>query len=456
MIHVHLIGIGGTGLSGIAIVLLGDGYTVSGSDQILSPLAQAAQESGAKVYIGHNPDNVIGADLVIRSSAVPDDNVEVRAAKKAGIPILKRSAFLGQLMEGRQGIAIAGTHGKTTTTAMIAWMLTKLKQDPTFVVGGVIRNLKTNARSGTGPFFVIEADEYDHMFLGLQPTIAIVTNVEYDHPDFYPSPQSFHNAFHNFIKRIIPDGILIACGDDQGATQIIQKAANLDLRVFSYGLRNIQYSYYAINLVPLSTGGFTFDVFNGGKHLANFTLRLPGEHNVRNALAAVAVADQLGLPMNETAIAINEFRGVGRRFDIRGEVEGVVVIDDYAHHPTEIQATLSAARTRFPERNLWVVWQPHTFSRTKTLLNGFSKSFEGANHVVITDIYPARETIPSNFSAVHVAEAIEHPDVHLVHNLKDAINFLMQQLEPGDVLLVLSAGDAHEISDHVLEGYQYE
>jgi UDP-N-acetylmuramate--alanine ligase len=278
--------------------------------------------------------------------------------------------------------------------------------------------------------------------------------VEYDHPDFYPNPQSFYKAFQEFVERIDAGGILFACGDDQGASRLLKYASDLDIATYSYGLWSIQYSYFAYNLIPSTYGGYSFDAFRGEDHLANITLKVPGEHNVCNAIAVVAIADQLGLSMVETAQALSEFSGVGRRFDIRGEVNGVVVVDDYAHHPTEIRATLTAARARFPERKMWVVWQPHTYSRTKTLLNDFSKSFENADHLVVTNVYPAREAMPSNFSANQIEKAIRHSDVHFASDLTDAASYLLESLRPGDVLLVLSAGDAYKISNQVLEDYQ--
>jgi UDP-N-acetylmuramate--alanine ligase len=457
---VHFIGIGGTGLSAIARVLLESGLTVRGSDRQTSPLLQSLEAAGAQVFIGHRPENVQGADLVIRSSAVPDDNVEVQAAQAAGIPVLKRADYLGQLMAGRLGIGIAGTHGKTTTTAMIAWILTLLGKDPTYIIGGVSLNLGKNAHAGQGEPFVIEADEYDHMFLGLQPRIAVVTNIEHDHPDCYPTLADFQAAFLAFAQRVPADGVLIACGDDAGAAQLIQQAKAQGLRTVRYGLQNSQYACLAHHLAPNSYGGYTFDVIctvpppgSRGPHisLATLALRVPGEHNVRNALAALAVANEVGLPVDQAALALNEFTGTGRRFELRGEAGGVVVVDDYAHHPTEIRATLAGARTRYLHRNIWTVWQPHTYSRTRTLFADFITAFENADHVLVTEIYPAREAPPADgFSARQVVAAMSHKDARYVANLDEATALLTAALQPGDVLLVLSAGDADQISARIL------
>ena len=461
---IHLIGIGGTGLSAIARVLLESGYTVQGSDRQNNYFIEGLREAGAQVFVGHNPKNITGADLVIRSSAVPDDNPEVQAAYKAHIPVVKRADFLGQLMGGRMGIAVAGTHGKTTTTAMIAWILTALGLDPTFIIGGISINLGTNAHAGIGEAFVIEADEYDRMFLGLQPKIAVVTNIEHDHPDCFPTPEDFYQAFLEFVNNLTPGGVLVACGDDPGAARLVRAAAELGHPTLSYGRLNTQHTCLAHHLTPNTYGGFTFDVIcnstlrgNTDRRLSLVTisLQVPGEHNVLNALAALAVATQLELPLTETARALSEFKGTGRRFEIRGEASGVTVIDDYAHHPTQIRTTLSAARARFPGRPLWAVWQPHTYTRTRTLLDQFANAFKDADHVLMTDIYAAREAAPSDgFSTRQVVAAIQHDDIHYVPSLSQVAAFLLARLRPGDVLLVLSAGDADQISTQVLSALE--
>ncbi len=352
MAHVHLIGIGGSGLSAIARVLLESGYTVTGSDRQASPLARSLQEAGVQVFYGHRPENIAGASLVIRSSAIPDGNVEVQAARAAGVPVLKRSEFLGQLMEGRLGIAVAGTHGKTTTTAMTAWVISALGQDPSFIIGGVSKNLGANARAGRGRVFVIEADEYDHMFLGLEPQIAVVTNIEHDHPDCFPSPEDYHQAFLDFTMRLNAGGVLLVCGDDPGAVRLGREASEKGIRVVDYGIGDKGTVYQADDLVRNEQGGYSFVVRFRSQPMTTYllppipcSLQVAGIHNVRNALAVLAVAHLVGLPLAEAAQALGEFQGTGRRFDVLGEVGGVTVIDDYAHHPSEIRATLSAARS---------------------------------------------------------------------------------------------------------------
>ena len=460
----HFIGIGGTGLSAIARVLLESGYTVSGSDRSLSPMAKSLQAEGARIYIGHEAANVEGAQVVVRSSAVPDDNVEVLAALQKGIPVMKRSEFLSSLMDNHFVLAVAGTHGKTTTTAMIAWMLTCLGQQPSFIVGSVLNNLKTNARAGNGRAFVIEADEYDRMFLGLKPNLAVVTNIEHDHPDCYPTPEDFFQAFSLFASQVVKGGTLLVCANDAQAVRLAQLAEGRGQRVLSYAIREPGLKsygrpadYVADSLITDQAGGMRFDAYGslpGRKfelHPAA-SLRVPGKHNVQNALAAIAVAHQMQLSVEEACRALSEFTGTGRRFEVRGEVNGITVIDDYAHHPTEIRATLSAARLRYPASKLWVVWQPHTYSRTRILLADFSSAFEQADHVIVTDIFAAREQPPEDgFSSRQVVNAMIHADARLIADLAQVSVYLVDRLTAGDVLLVLSAGDADQVSLQVLE-----
>jgi len=442
MTRVHFIGIGGTGLSAIAKVLLESGYTVSGSDQEYSPLAQAVEAAGAKVFVGHQAANVNGADIVIRSSAVSDDNPEVLGAIESDIPVLKRADYLGSLMEDRQGVAIAGSHGKTTTTAMLAWVLTALDQDPTFIVGGVVSNLETNAHAGKAAAFVIEADEYDYMFLGLKPQIAVITNVEHDHPDIFPTPEVFRQAFLDFVRVLPPNGILLACGDDPGATDIMANAADAGYRVLSYGSESDQHDYFADNMEINHFGGFNFDLMREGKLVTQVSLQVPGDHNVKNALATLAVIDQMGLSVVNAAGAIVEFTGAGRRFQVLGDFAGVTLIDDYAHHPTEIRATLAAAKVRYPDRRVWAVWQPHTYTRTKTLFDEFAAAFGDADCVLVTEIYRSREPFDPDLSADQVVQAMDHPNVQFSGSLTDTTTHLRNNLRSGDVVLVLSAGDA--------------
>jgi UDP-N-acetylmuramate--alanine ligase len=462
--HVHFIGIGGSGLSAIARLLLESGYTVTGSDRIRSPLAQELADAGVPVEIGHSPENIHGVDLVVRSSAIPDDNVEVVAAESAGIPVLKRSQFLGRLLENKLAIAVAGTHGKTTTTAMIAWLLVQLDQDPSYIIGGTAKNLgDRNAHAGAGLAFVIEADEYDRMFLGLSPDVIVITYLEHDHPDCYPTPQEYYQAFREFLKRLQPGGKLLLAYDNL-ETRLLGAEAPKDALVQTFGT-GLEADYIAENLTVNTRGGYDYDAFwrpvEGEKTaLAHVSLQVPGIHNVRNSLAAMAVVHRFRLLgdtseyLQKAAHALAEFSGTGRRFDTQGEVDGITIIDDYAHHPTEIQATLAAARSRYSERRIWAVWQPHTYSRTHTLMDNFARSFTDADQVIVTEVYAAREKAQDfdNFSSAQVVRLMRHPAAQFCPTLDDASDYLLRQLLPGDVLLVLSAGDADQISQRVLSG----
>jgi UDP-N-acetylmuramate--alanine ligase len=462
MEHIHLIGIGGTGLSAIARLLLESGYTVSGSDQSISPLAEALQAAGIRIDRGHRAENVQGADLVIRSSAIPDNNPEVQAALKAGIPVLKRADFLGRLMADRLGIAVAGTHGKTTTTAMVAWMLSALGKDPSYILGGVSKNLGSNAHAGSGEAFVIEADEYDRMFLGLRFKAAIVTNIEHDHPDCYPTRQEYIQAFQDFVGLVPADGVLLMCTDDAEASRLLQIAQRNAQPAVGYGILPYDQSpkpAYTVESWSLNNkGGYSFEaVWYPGKHAAGASrarvdLQVPGEHNVRNALAALALADWLGLPLDLAAQALSEYRGTERRFEVLGEAGGVIVISDYAHHPTEIRATLAAARARYSQQEIWAVWQPHTYSRTQTLFDKFAGAFAEADHVVVTEVYPAREPVSADFSSRQVVAAMNHKDAHFEADLPAVAPYLLAHLHKGDVLVVLSAGDADKVCTQVLAG----
>lgn len=455
MERIHLIGIGGSGLSAIARLLLEMGYAVSGSDRAESPILRELAALGASIFIGHRAENVAGVDRVVCSAAVPQDNPEVQAARAAGIPILKRAELLAELMTGRSGIAIAGTHGKTTTTAMISWMLHTLKLDPTFIVGSTLTNLGVNARAGLGDFFVVEADEYDRMFLGLKPQLEVVTNVEHDHPDCYPTPDDYLQAFLDFVRLLPPDGRLVACAEDAGARRLLEEANRLGRYVAAYGLRpitedeRIEMDAFATIYHPNEKGGYTFTATVFGTSVT-VALQVPGKHNIYNALATLAAAAFLGVPLDEAAWALGEFQGTGRRFEVRGEADGVLVIDDYAHHPTEIRATLAAARARFPGQKIWAVWQPHTYSRTQALFEAFTQAFQDADEVLVTEIYAAREP-KQEFSARQVVEAMSHPAAHFIPTLTEARDYLLTHLAAGDVVLVLSAGDADRLSREVLD-----
>ncbi len=442
----HFIGIGGTGLSAIARVLVERGETVTGSDREDSPLAAGLRQADVKVTIGHAAGNVKGATQVVRSSAVGDDNVEVKAARAKGIPVYKRGDFLDNLLANQQVIAVAGSHGKTTTTAMLAWMLTALNQQPGYIIGSVAENLGANAAAGAGRLFVIEADEYDYMFLGLSPIIELITNVEHDHPDLFPTPENFEIAFRRFADRLQPDGALIACTDDPGAAKLAAYAKIQGKKVLTYAYSHEDADYRMTKLNSESGKGFSFTATRGAQELAQVSLQVPGAHNAFNALGALAVADQLGLNLTEAAMALADFRSTGRRFEVRGEPAGILIVDDYAHHPTEIRSTLAAAKARYPQRRIWALWQPHTFSRTLTLQNDFAAAFKDADRVLVSDVYPARETRPSGFDMRRFAKTIQHTNARFVPDFSVAKELLLAELQTGDVLIIMSAGDAINLS----------
>ncbi len=450
MKHIHLIGIGGAGLSAIATVLLESGHVVSGSDAHASPVTDQLAARGAKIAIGHRAENVARADTVIVSSAIPADNPELLAAKAQGIPVMKRSEFLGHLMSGRTGVAVAGTHGKTTTTALIAYLLLRADRDPSFIVGGVLSDLGVNARHGQGAPFVVEADEYDGMFLGLRPDVAVVTNVEHDHPDNYPTREAYAQAFEKFVALISDGGTLIACCDDPGAKAIGDIAAQNGTRLIWYGLKNGS-QWKAEDVQSNGAGGNDFVVTHDGKTVGLARNRLPGLQNVANSLAALAAADAVGVDFNTARNALTEFRGVGRRFEVKGEAKGITIVDDYAHHPTEIRATLAAARRRYAGRKIWAMFQPHTFSRTRALLADFAASFADADHVLVTDIFRSREAFDPAVNANDIVRQMTHPDARYLPTLAETTEALLAEMKAGDVLITLGAGDVNKVGEDVLK-----
>lgn len=418
---------------------------MTGSDQAVSPYSKALEDAGVPVRYGHRAENVAGADLVVVSSAVAEDNLEIVAARKLGIPVQRRNVFLGELTADSKTIAVAGTHGKTTTSGLIAWLLDQAGLSPTFIVGGLLEDFGSNARAGTGPHFVIEADEYDRAFLALRPSVAVVTNVEHDHPDCYPTPQDFQAAFREFADRV--QDLLVVCLDDPGAGML----APSGVARLTYGLGE-QADWRAEEIRLNAAGGSDFLVLRRGELLGLVRTRLPGVHNVLNALASMAVADNLGLAFADTRRALTEFHGAGRRFEVLGEAAGVWVIDDYAHHPSEIRATLAAARQRYSQSEVWAVFQPHTYSRTRALLEGFAQAFKDADHVVVTEIFASREPPDPTLSGRHLAERMAHRDVHFIPELPEAARYLQEHVQPPAVVVTLSAGDGNEVGRLLLEG----
>jgi UDP-N-acetylmuramate--alanine ligase len=449
--RIHLVGIGGIGLSAIARVLHGWGYKVSGSDRQPSALTATLAAEGMRIYAGHKADQVADADVVIMSSAVAEDNPEVAEARRRGVPVVKRDQFLPGLTAGKVTIAVAGTHGKTTTSAMIAWILVQAGLDPTFIAGGVLANLGTNARAGHGPHFVIEADEYDRAFLGLWPRVAVITAIEHDHPDCYPTFEEMRDAFARFAVQARASGVLIVGGEDGEARGLGETWRRIGGQAATFGL-GAGWDWRA-EQVKTETAT-SFEVWHTTRRLGGCALGLPGRHNVLNALAALAAADAIGVSFEVAARALSEFRGTARRFELKGEAGGVTVVDDYAHHPTEIRATLAAAKARYPGRTIWAVFQPHTYSRTVALIEQFATAFGDADHVLVTGIYAARESDTLGVSGADVAAQIRqsgHRDVEYVETLDGATAAVLEQARPGDVVLTLGAGDSYLVGEWVLE-----
>lgn len=447
-LRLHIVGIGGTGMSAIARVLLERGYMLTGSDRSPGLLADALARDGVTVYIGHDAAQIAGADALLVTSAARS-NPEIDAALKAGIPVYKRRDFLPALLDGLDGIAIAGTHGKTTTTAMTTHILREAGLNPGYIVGSVMANTGANAAAGTGRHFVIEADEYDHMYHGLTPSLAVITSAEWDHPDFFPTEAEMTASFVTFVGKIKPGGILIVNGDDPRTLALASHHAG---RTFTYGFNangDVRISEPAAGRDDRMT--FTISARAGWS--AQLRLAQWGKHNAANATAALLAAHYgANLAPQESAHALEGFKSTGRRFEVRGEAGGVTVIDDYAHHPTAIHVTLEAARMRYPGRRIWAVWQPHTFSRTQALLADYARAFSDADEVLVTDIYAAREAPVPGVDGESTAAAIaaQHPHARPSGSITDTADLLIEQTRPGDIVIVMSAGDAPRVGELLL------
>jgi UDP-N-acetylmuramate--alanine ligase len=450
--HIHFVGIGGIGMSGIAEVLLslGENFRVTGSDLKRSAITERLESMGATVWEGHATEQVDGADVVVTSSAVRPDNPEVIAARQRQIPVIQRAEMLAELMRlYRHGIAIAGTHGKTTTTSMIAHLMTGAGLDPAVVVGGRVASLGSNARMGRGQYIVVEADESDGSLLHLTPTIAVLTNVDTDHLDFFSGGiEEIKTCFATFANRVPFYGTVILCLDDENVQAVIPR---LTRRTVSYGLAT--QADVSARQVELSTSfGSEFTVRFLDKDLGRVQIGVPGIHNVYNALAAVAVGLDLNIGFEEIARVLGEFRGVERRFQIKGERGGVIVVDDYGHHPSEIKATLEAARTA--GRRVVVLFQPHRYTRTRDLMDDFARSFYKADILLVTDIYPASEDPIEGVTSRVLAEKIElfgHRHVEYIGGLSGAVQSLRNVVRAGDLVLTLGAGNITQVGDELLK-----
>lgn len=447
--QVHVVGIGGAGMSAIARVMLQQGFRVSGSDRELNDLTTGLQREGARIHEGEDAGRLGAARLVLVSSAIPEQNAELAAARAQRIPVVRRTDFIAGLMRDREVLAVAGTHGKTTTSAMVAHILQFAGREPGYIIGSVAPDLGNNAAAGRGAAFVVEADEYDHMFLGLRPDVAVLGSAEYDHPDCFPTHAAMLNAFRRFIALLPEDGPLIACLDDPAAAQLAGERQAQGLPVEGFSSRR-EATWQARHLHLRSDGCSEFEVLHGGSVAGTVSLRQPGEHNVRNALASLALARQQRVPFAVAARALATFRGTGRRLELRGAVDDVLVVDDYAHHPTAIRLTLAAARVRWPDHRVWALWQPHTYSRSQALQSAFVTAFADADELLVTDVYAAREDPLPGLDAATLTAALVHPRARHTPGAADALQVLLREVEGPALVLVLSAGDAPRIGERFL------
>ncbi len=449
--HIHMVGIGGIGMSGMAEILLLKDYKVTGSDATSGETIPRLKELGARIYIGHDAKNIEGADVVVYTSAVKaEENIETKAALKQGIPVIKRAEMLAELMRMKYGIGIAGTHGKTTTTTLAGHVVQDGGFDPTIIVGGKVHSFsKTNAVVGKGDIFVVEADEFDRTFLRLSPSLAVITNIEADHLDIYDNLDDVKQAFVDFANKVPFYGAVVLCLDDSNVRSIIP---DIDRRIITYGLT----PQAQIRAADIKADRFNtiFTVLNEEEKLGTITLKAPGKHNIKNALAAVAVGRELNIDFKAIKSGLERFEGVFRRFQLKTETNDIVVIDDYAHHPTEVQATLDAARNGWKDRRIIAVFQPHLYSRTQDLYKEFGLSFFDAEVCVITDVYPSREEPIEGVSGKLIADVAReygHRQVHYVADKRALPEKLNELAEPGDVVITMGAGDIYRYGQEFVD-----
>lgn len=446
--HIHFVGIGGIGMSGIAELLINLGYKVSGSDLNPSDITRRLEQLGGTVFKGHAAGQIEGADVVVVSSAIDDSNPEVKTALKASVPVIPRAEMLAELMRLKYSIAVAGAHGKTSTTSLVASVLAAGDLDPTVVIGGKLNSLGVNAFLGQGDYIVAEADESDGSFLKYSPAIAVVTNIDREHLDFYKDMADIKAAFLTFLDRIPFYGLAVLCLDNEAVQDLIP---GIRKRYVTYGI-NPQADLQARDVVSRGLQS-TFTLVYQGDFLGEVRLNLPGEHNVYNAMAAIAVGLELGIGFDRIKGALESAQGVQRRLEIKGSANGVTVVDDYGHHPTEIKTTLSALEQGWPGGRKWVVFQPHRYSRTQALYDDFVRSFYQADTLLVLPIYPAGEKPIAGVDSRELCAGIEshgHKDVRFVNSVDAAVELLAAELEPGDVLLTLGAGNVYLVGEQWL------
>ena len=446
--RIHFVGIGGIGMSGIAEVLFNLGFEVSGSDIAASPLTARLASLGIEVREGHDASHIAGADAVVVSSAIRADNPEVAAAREAGVPVIPRSDMLGELLRMKTGIAVAGAHGKTTTTSMAAAVLEKAGLDPTVVVGGRVKSRGTNVRLGKGEYLVAEADESDGNFVRLSPALAVITNIDLEHVDFYGGLEQIYEAFVVFARRVPFNGAVVLCSDDPHVRAIMPR---IERRIVACGTGSD--AEVRGRIEDESPAGTLFSVAVRGEERARVRLRLPGRHNVLNALCVFGIAEELEIDSGTVRDALEEFQGVARRFEVKGERDGVLYVDDYAHHPTEIAAVVLAARQAY-DRRLVVVFQPHRYTRTRDLHERFADCFAAADQTIVTGVYPAGEAPIPGVTGELVYRAARRGGARVTYipDRNDLRTALAELLQPGDLVLTLGAGDIWRLAEEILDG----
>ena len=448
-LKIHFIGVGGAGMSGIARIMLAKGFSISGSDKSESAMLTSLKALGAEIFIGHASQNLGNAQIVIISSAINESNAELLAAKAKGLPIIARATALAWLMSESTSVAIAGTHGKTTTTAMLTVALQSAGLDPSFAIGGTINTAGTNAHSGTGTIFVAEADESDGSFLAYKPTGAIITNIELDHVDHFPNEDAVFAVFEQFVSSIKQGGFLVACGDDAGVNNLLKRIKRTDLQIHLYGKGTS--NDFRIDKIHLAPKGSSSVVSITGRKVGELNLAIAGEHNLLNGLAAFAAASALGAAETKVLHGLASFTGTKRRFEFKGEVDGVKVIDDYGHHPTEVNVTLTTAKNLAQAGRVIVIFQPHRYSRTAAFATQFSTSLSVADFTYLLEVYAASEKPLPGVSSLLIAKAMNPQQVKFEPSMIEVVNEVVAMAKSGDVILTLGAGDVSSLGEPILQ-----
>jgi UDP-N-acetylmuramate--alanine ligase len=448
-LKIHFIGVGGAGMSGIARIMLAKGFSISGSDKSESAMLTSLKALGAEIFIGHASQNLGDAQMVIISSAINESNAELLAAKAKGLPIIARATALAWLMSESTSVAIAGTHGKTTTTAMLTVALQSAGLDPSFAIGGTINTAGTNAHSGTGTIFVAEADESDGSFLAYKPTGAIITNIELDHVDHFPNEDAVFAVFEQFVSSIKQGGFLVACGDDAGVNNLLKRIKRTDLQIYLYGKGTS--NDFRIDKIHLAPKGSSSVVSSTGRKVGELNLAVAGEHNLLNGLAAFAAASALGAAETKVLDGLASFTGTKRRFELKGEVDGVKVIDDYGHHPTEVNVTLTTAKNLAQAGRVIVIFQPHRYSRTAAFATQFSTSLALADFTYLLEVYAASEKPLPGVSSLLIAKAMNPQQVKFEPSMIEVVNEVVAMAKSGDVILTLGAGDVSSLGEPILQ-----